>query len=332
MNIEIRNAIVQYMEKVITNQDVVIAMRASGTPGILTPCFIRNKQELNNIEIGFFDLNAPAVYLSEFFQKENNLLQQKGLIYIITKPCDIKGINQMISDHQVPVEKIRLIVYACEGIADMRKLKQEIGLENDFKVIDLQEQQITATLLDGSFKTFPTNSVISNHCIHCNGHYSTGLNYHFAGDEKTWKKLLASFHESKEDPILQDLKQGKELFDQLKEELSACIRCNACRNICPACFCSDRCIFDRPKMTVGFLDKEISPEDNMLFHMIRFYHVAPNCTACGECERVCPQSIPLSHLYQHFHRLMEETFEFSAGSSESLRQALLQYRLGEDLV
>jgi formate dehydrogenase (coenzyme F420) beta subunit len=329
---EIRDAIVQYLNSDMKENDAVLALKSSSTPGVLTPCIIRKKAELSMIEAGFFHLNNLAVYLSEFFQKENNLSTLKGSLYVLCKPCDTKAMIQMISDQQIAPNKLKLLVYACDGMADLKKIKAQIGLDKDFKTIELHQTELSLTLLDGSPLSIPQSKALSEKCLECNREYHIDLPHVFIGDEKKWKTNTFHVKKTENKLLLQDQKEGKELFDQIKAELSACIRCNACRNVCHACFCSDRCIFDKPKMTVGFLDKEIAPMDNILYHMIRFYHVAPNCTACGECERICPQGIPLSHLYEYFHRLMQESLDFSAGTSDSIRQAMLSYRLGEDLV
>jgi formate dehydrogenase (coenzyme F420) beta subunit len=332
MNKAIRESLLQYLRHSMKKNDAVLAVKASGTPGVLMPFIARSTDEIDHIEIGFLHTNTSAVYLSSFFQKENNLQSLKGNLYIVCKPCESTAINQMISDQQIEAPKIKLLIYACEGLVDIKKINSAIGMANDFKGLEYHEGKLTATLLDETFETFPMSQVLADKCMRCSGDYPVAMPHVFIGDEGKWKSDLASFRQTQnDDKLLQDQKQGLELFEQIKEELSSCIRCNACRNICHACFCSDRCIFDRPKMSVGFLDKEIAPINNLIYHMIRFYHVAPNCTACGECERVCPQGIPLSHLYRYFNRLMQNSLDFDAGSSDSLRQALLSYRLGDDL-
>ena len=41
-----------------------------------------------------------------------------------------------------------------------------------------------------------------------------------------------------------------ERFAFWQGELSRCIRCNACRNVCPACTC-EKCVFDNPNSGVA---------------------------------------------------------------------------------
>jgi len=62
--------------------------------------------------------------------------------------------------------------------------------------------------------------------------------------------------------------------------LSRCIRCNACRNACPTCYCKT-CVLDD------------APMENQHFHLRRALHQHNRCTDCGQCSRVCPQHIPL---------------------------------------
>ena len=83
----------------------------------------------------------------------------------------------------------------------------------------------------------------------------------------------------------------EERFAFWQGELSKCIRCNACRNVCPACSCN-KCVFDSDRFDTAQKANADTFEEQM-FHLIRAFHVAGRCTDCGECSRVCPQGIPL---------------------------------------
>ena len=78
-----------------------------------------------------------------------------------------------------------------------------------------------------------------------------------------------------------------------------CIRCNACRNVCPACTC-EKCVFDNDEFRHCRRRLRRTRFEESMFHIIRAFHVAGRCTDCGECSRVCPQSIPLHLLNRKF--------------------------------
>lgn len=115
-----------------------------------------------------------------------------------------------------------------------------------------------------------------------------------------------------------------ERFAFWQNELSKCIRCNACRDVCPACSCK-KCVFDNPKSGVENKGAASTFEEQN-FHIIRAFHVAGRCTDCGECSRVCPQHIPL-HLLNRKHILDINRFygEYQAGAEVGQRAPLVNY-------
>lgn len=116
-----------------------------------------------------------------------------------------------------------------------------------------------------------------------------------------------------------------ERFAFWQNELSKCIRCNACRNVCPACTC-EQCVFDNPKSGIAQKAAADSFEEKM-FHIIRAFHVAGRCTDCGECSRVCPQHIPLYLLNRKYIKDVDEIYgEFQAGEDTETRAPLNTYK------
>jgi len=109
-----------------------------------------------------------------------------------------------------------------------------------------------------------------------------------------------------------------------KAQLSKCIRCNACRNVCPACTCIN-CVFDNNAS--GIAGKANSDEfEEKLYHIVRAYHVAGRCTDCGECSRVCPQNIPLHLINRKFIKDINENYgEYQAGAEVNARNPLVNY-------
>ena len=117
---------------------------------------------------------------------------------------------------------------------------------------------------------------------------------------------------------------SEQRFEFWRNELSRCIRCNACRNICPACTC-ETCVFDNNALYTTQKVAETDFEEN-LFHIIRAWHVAGRCTDCGECSRVCPQNIPLYLLNRKFIKDINEIYgDYQAGADMETKPAMLRF-------
>ncbi|MCR5612632.1 4Fe-4S dicluster domain-containing protein [Treponema sp.] len=122
---------------------------------------------------------------------------------------------------------------------------------------------------------------------------------------------------------------SEQRYEFWRNEFSRCIRCNACRNVCPACTC-EKCVFDNNKLYTSQKVAQSSFEEN-LFHIIRAWHVAGRCTDCGECSRVCPQNIPLYLLNRKFIKDINEIYgDYQAGSDMESKPAMLTFNADSD--
>jgi ferredoxin len=108
-------------------------------------------------------------------------------------------------------------------------------------------------------------------------------------------------------------------------QFDRCIRCYACRQVCPGCYCTT-CMFERDDGL--WIDAGIELPQKHMFHLGRALHLAGRCVECNECERVCPMGLPLSLLNRMLTREVEELFDHRAGREEKLSPLL--FELGED--
>ena len=257
-----------------------------------------------------------AKYLVSMTQKT------EGKILVFLKPCDTYSFNQLLTEHRFEREKVYAVGIPCQGMADVNKVKALVG--EGIAAIDTTGDRIAVTTLyaDAPVMIDP-QEVLAERCVNCKS------KKHVAYDELMGEEgdLLDS-HRFDEVARLEAMTPD-ERFAFWQNELSRCIRCNACRDACPACTC-EKCVFDNPHSGVENKSPANAFEEK-LFHIIRAYHVAGRCTDCGECSRVCPQNIPLHLLNRKFIKDINDFYgEYQAGAEVGSRAPLVDYTT-EDL-
>lgn len=118
-----------------------------------------------------------------------------------------------------------------------------------------------------------------------------------------------------------------ERFDFFRQHFDRCIRCYACRDVCPLCYCRE-CVTE--KTSPQWIEVSIKPSSNAYWNLIRAYHLAGRCVNCGECDRACPVGIPLSVLNRKLAAVVEEYFEYVPGMNPEATPAMLDFREDEE--
>jgi len=116
---------------------------------------------------------------------------------------------------------------------------------------------------------------------------------------------------------------SKERQAFMEKIFSRCIRCYACRNACPLCYC-ETCFVDESKPQ--WLGKSTEMSDTLSFHFLRAFHCAGRCTDCGACESACPVGIPVRLLTRKLEKDIEEAYGFQVGLDKTVQPPLSVYR------
>ena len=112
-----------------------------------------------------------------------------------------------------------------------------------------------------------------------------------------------------------------------KEHFSRCVKCYACRQVCPFCYC-EQCLCDRNRPQA--VESTPRPAGNMAWHIVRAMHLAGRCAGCAECERACPMDIPLNLLNRKMAKELKELYGFEAGLEAREKGPLNEYREDDD--
>lgn len=275
----------------------------------ITPAVFETAKELD-AEFVCDDLTQANV--SKYLIKES---RKEGKILALLKPCDTYSFNQLVKEHRIIRENVYVIGIPGGPKIDIEKIKAK-GISGILSVKN-EDYTLKIETIYGT-ETMPFYEAISGKCENCKS------KKHVVFDELIGED--GDVLESNRFEMVEKLENmtAQERYDFWRDQLSKCIRCNACRNVCPACTC-ENCVFDNPKSGIDNKAAADSFEENM-FHIIRAFHVAGRCTDCGECSRVCPQNIPLHLLNRKFIKDINSLYgEYQAGADTTSRAPLNDY-------
>jgi ferredoxin len=114
-----------------------------------------------------------------------------------------------------------------------------------------------------------------------------------------------------------------ERWDFWEAEFSRCLKCYACRQACPLCYC-EQCIVE--KNQPQWVPTSPHQLGNTMFHYFRAFHLAGRCVLCDACEQACPMDIPLGLLNRKLAREVRDNFNYEAGYDHTASPAMASFR------
>ncbi len=273
-----------------------------------TPLITRDKADAGRLVINPFIVNNLADFLTGI----------TGQVGIVAKGCDSRSIVSLIQDNKVARENVVILGVPCSGIIDLGKVeKLTRKYRDELDDITREGDRVTVTAA-GKKEEFPAGEVLFDNCLACE--LPTPQEYDVLLGEPTPPAAGSSASQAQIARLKEMLPEERWRF--WSDEFRRCIRCYACRNVCPACFCR-RCFVEETEPQ--WLTPMPRWQENLIFQVVRNIHVAGRCTDCGECERVCPVNIPLRSLTKEMYDLVFDLFQFKSGMDREALPLMVHY-------
>jgi formate dehydrogenase subunit beta len=286
--------------------DVFIGYKKGSAPMMNEPILISDPEKADLL---YWDSNC-GLNLCTYLTKRTDR------IGIIANGCNSRNIVNHIVENQINREQLYIVGIPCTGMIDHRAVNRAV----DFReILDIEEATGRFTVKGKDFEeTFEKKDYLQTNCSVC-----------IHRNPVIYDEMVADKVEEQRDiEMFQDVKNIENMASDQKWEfftsmISSCIRCYACRNVCPLCYCPTCFVDESQPQWVG---KSIDPTDTMTFHILRAYHCAGRCTDCGACERACPVGIPVRQFTKKLNKDALEIFSWEAGLTMEQRPVLDVYR------
>jgi ferredoxin len=285
--------------------DLVIGFRKGTVPMMNEPCIAKTPQEVQNL---VWDSNC-GINLA------NYLTNRKEKIAVIAKGCDSRNIVTHIIENKIKREQLVIIGVPCTGMIDKRKINAMF--EGEIREVTEAENNITVRG-NGFEKVLDKKELLQQNCALCI-HRNPVIYDELISEKVAEQKDVDRYEDIREIESMSPEDKEK-YFDEL---LAPCIRCYACRNACPLCYCPTCFVDESRPQWVG---KSQEPNDVKTFHFLRAYHCAGRCTDCGACERSCPVGINMRLLTKKLEKDCFDLFGWEAGMSLEVRPPLDTYK------
>ena len=277
--------------------DVVIAFRKEDAPLRPQPAFFTSIDDLENLVYNSLCANNLANYLTRY--------PRETRIGMLVRGCENRSVNALVVEKQHARENLYLLGVPCTGIIDWRKVIAVTGED----ILEFEESDSTLTLrARHQSYTLPRAELLHSSCQRCVHPNPLSADILLGealpeGDPKLIRERVETF----------EALSRSERVAYFKQEAERCIRCYACREACPMCYCEE-CFVDHN--TPRWTESGTTPAGTHAWHIIRAFHQTGRCTSCGACERACPMDIQMTYLTDKLGKDMWDIYQFAAGMDD----------------
>ncbi len=292
--------------------DVIIGYDAGTLPLTATPCFVFTQEDAEKLVFNEFCTQNLAKYVHDFISNHKNSQKRvkpedrtKKVVGVVARGCTTRSIILHLQERQYERDEVYVIGVPCTGYIDRRSLDKAIQPD---EILDgaVENGQIRVKTAAGD-KNLLLTDFIADNCRVCR------FNNPIISDILLGSPAPPMKPENEYDLISEfEKKPLEERWDYFTREMDKCIRCYACRQACPSCYCPT-CFTDQSQpQWLGVGDDET---DTQVYQCMRIFHMVGRCVDCGSCVSVCPTGVDLRNYLKKEEKDCFELYGTRAGSS-----------------
>jgi len=285
--------------------DLVVGFERGTVPLRSVPCFVRREEDVDRLIWDSFCENNLAKYL----------VKRAERVAIVGKGCDVRSVVELIKENQISREQVFIIGVPCQGMVDRRRVEAKLDGREILEVREIGGELVLKG--DGFSEIVNRDEFLYPSCKSCT-HRNPVISDVLVADAAV--ELDSDLHV---DVAEFEARTAGERWEYLSGEFSKCIRCYACRNACPLCYCQECFVDSSWPQWVG---KTTNASDVVVFHIMRAFHLAGRCVDCGACERACPMGVDIRRLNRKLVRDAKARFDYEAGLSLEQAAPLSTFR------
>lgn len=292
--------------------DALVGYETGTLPLTATPCFITNPEDAEKLVWNAFCTQNLSKYVHDLISQHRESQKRvkpedrkKKVFGVVARGCTTRSITLHLQERQYARDEIVIIGVPCTGYVDRKQLSITVNGE-DIQEGALEGDQLIVKTIGGE-KRIPLKDALAENCQTCRFNNPV-LSDLMIGDPAP---PMNPDQEYVDVEAFENL-PTEERWAYFSKEMSKCIRCYACRQACPSCYCKTCFVEQSQPQWVGLGE---DATDTQVFQLMRLFHMVGRCVDCGSCVSVCPMGVDLRKFLKKIDKDVFELFENRAGSS-----------------
>jgi ferredoxin len=263
-------------------------------------------------EVERFSLSPLACpnLLVHLTSEEARLDKARFPVAVLARGCETRMLNQIFSERGLGRDRVYVVGLArCPGAIDPRRLSARLPELTGFPEVAIEGESVVVRDDRGELARLARSDVVLERCRHCETHEPLTYDHRFdLVEDAAWVPPVTAAQDPGVEAI--ETKAPAERWTFWRSQLERCIRCYACRDACPLCYC-ENCILER--LQPCWVKRSVDLPENTAYQLLRVMHLVGRCTACGECERACPVDLPLGLMMRKMDAVVGDLFGHRSG-------------------